>query len=172
MIDMNGLVRVGKVLKSHGVNGEMAVSVPASLDWTDGLDCLVCMMDGIPVPFFIESLRERSATVILVKFEGYDNVDDIDRFMGVEVFMPARFVAEQDSGEPAWESFIGWKIEDSTAGSIGVIKAVDDSTPNILFLADDGTRERIIPANPAWIREVDRKGRILEYNLPEGLAEL
>ena len=35
MIDMNSLVRVGRVLKSHGVNGEMAVSVPASLDWTD-----------------------------------------------------------------------------------------------------------------------------------------
>lgn len=172
MIDMNGLVRVGKVLKSHGVNGEMAVSVPASLDWTDGLDCLVCMMDGIPVPFFIESVRDKSATVILVKFEGYDSVDDIGRFMGVEVYMPLRFVVEQDSGELPWEAFIGWKIEDSKAGPMGVVKAVDDSTPNILFLADDGTRERIIPANPAWIREVDRNRRILEYDLPEGLAEL
>lgn len=172
MIDMGGLVRVGKVLKSHGVNGEMSVSVPASLDWTEEPDCLVCLMDGIPVPFYIESIRDKSSTVILVKFEGYDSVDEIDRFIGVEVFMPERFVAEQDSDELPWETFIGWEIQDKVAGSMGRIKAVDDSTPNILFLADDGERERIIPANPVWIEAVDRAGRILEYNLPEGLTEL
>ena len=162
MIDMNSLVRVGRVLKSHGVNGEMAVSVPASLDWTDDTDCLICIMDGIPVPFFIESIRDKSSNVILVKFEGYDNVDEIRRFMGVD----------QDSGELTWETFIGWEIVDVAEGPMGHIKAVDDSTPNILFLVNDSERDRIIPANPDWIVEIDRDVRILRYNLPEGLAEL
>ena len=172
MIDMNSLVRVGRVLKSHGVNGEMAVSVPASLGWTDETDCLICVMDGIPVPFFIESIRDKSSNVILVKFEGYDNVDEIRRFMGVEVFIPARFEADQDSGELTWETFIGWEIVDVAEGPMGNIKAVDDSTPNILFLVNDSKRDRIIPANPDWIVEIDRDVRILRYNLPEGLAEL
>ena len=61
---------------------------------------------------------------------------------------------------------------DSHAGALGSVHAVDDSTPNILFLVRDGERERIIPANAEWITEVDRKNRTLMYNLPEGLAEL
>lgn len=172
MIDMNSLVRVGKVLKSHGVNGEMALSVPAGLDWTDELDCLVCMMDGIPVPFYLDSIRDKSSTVVLVKFDGYDNVDEIQRFMGTDVYMPARYVVEQESGELIWETFIGWEVVDSVDGSLGIIKAVDDTTPNILFLVDDGLRDRVIPANPEWITAVDKDVRVLRYNLPEGLSEL
>lgn len=172
MIDMNNLVRVGKILKAHGVNGELALSAPASFDWTDELNCLFCIMDGIPVPFFIESIRDMDSTVILVKFEGYDSVDEIRRFMGVEVYMPERFVMVQDSGDFAWETFIGWEIVDSAEGSMGFIKAVDESTPNVLFLVHDGVRERIIPANPDWINDIDRNDRIMRYNLPEGLAEL
>ena len=61
---------------------------------------------------------------------------------------------------------------DAVAGTLGTIHAVDDSTPNILFLVKDGGRERVIPANAEWITSVDRKNRILKYKLPEGLAEL
>ena len=150
----------------------MAVTVPASLCWTDDIDCLVCSMDGILVPFFLESIREKSGTTILFKFEGYDSVEATSRFMGVTVYMPLRFVAEGDADAPSWSSFLDWKVVDSAAGSLGTVHAVDDSTPNILFLVRDGERERIIPANPEWITKVDRKKRTLMYNLPEGLAEL
>ena len=75
MIELSEVQRIGTIVKPHGVGGEMAVTVPASLDWTDDLDCLVCSMDGILVPFFLESIREKSNTTILVKFEGYDTVE-------------------------------------------------------------------------------------------------
>ena len=172
MIELSEVQRIGQIVKPHGVGGEMAVSVPASLNWTDDLDCLVCSMDGILVPFFVESIREKSSTTILVKFEGYDTVEATSRFMGVTVYMPLRFVADGDDEEPSWSSFLDWKIVDSNAETLGAVHAVDDSTPNILFLVRDGERERIIPANADWITKVDRKNRTLFYKLPEGLAEL
>lgn len=172
MIELNEVQRIGTIVKPHGVGGEMAVTVPASLDWTDDLDCLVCSMDGILVPFFLESIREKSSTTILVKFEGYDTVEATSCFMGVTVYMPLRYVAEGDDEVPSWSSFLDWKVIDSAAGELGAVHAVDDSTPNILFLVRDGERERIIPANAEWITKVDRKKRTLYYKLPEGLAEL
>jgi len=63
-------------------------------------------------------------------------------------------------------------VSDTAAGPLGVIKAVDESTPNVLFLVVDGSRERVIPANPVWITQVDKNERTLRYNLPEGLADL
>ncbi len=172
MIELSEVQRIGTIVKPHGVSGEMAVTVPASLDWTDNLDCLVCSMDGILVPFFLESIREKSSTTILVKFEGYDTVEATSRFMGVTVYMPLRYVAEGDDEVPSWSSFLDWKVVDSKAGMLGAVHAVDDSTPNILFLVRDGECERIIPANAEWITKVDRKNRTLYYKLPEGLAEL
>jgi 16S rRNA processing protein RimM len=172
MIEQSEVQRIGTIVKPHGVGGEMAVSVPAALDWTDDLDCLVCSMDGILVPFWVESLREKSRTTLLVKFEGVDTVEQTSRFIGVTVYMPVRFIAASADDELEWGCFLDWKVVDAVAGMLGTIHAVDDSTPNILFLVRDGERERIIPANEEWITGVDRKNRTLKYKLPQGLAEL
>ena len=172
MIGQGEVQRIGQIVKPHGVGGEMVVSVPATLDWTDDIDCLVCSLDGILVPFFLEYIRGKSSTSILVKFEGYDSVDAIGRFMGVTVYMPLRYVADSDDEIPSWSTFLDWQVIDSAAGVLGTVNAVDDSTPNVLFLVRDGDRERIIPANTEWITKADRKKRTLYYNLPEGLAEL
>lgn len=172
MIEQNQVQRIGTIVKPHGVGGEMVVTVPSSLDWTDELDCLVCSMDGILVPFWLESIREKSSTGILVKFEGYDSVESIGRFIGVTVYMPLQYVAQTQDEVPSWNSFLDWSVVDSQVGSLGHIHAVDDSTPNILFLVRDEERERIIPANTDWIDRVDRKKRILYFNLPQGLTDL
>lgn len=172
MIKLSEVQRIGTIVKPHGVGGEMAITVPASLDWTDDLDCLVCSLDGILVPFWIESLRDKSSTTLLVKFEGVDSVEQTSRFMGVTVYMPLRFLVESEPGMQSWSMFIGWTVKDAVAGLLGTIDAVDDSTPNILFLVRDGERERIIPANEEWITGVDKDNRSILYNLPEGLAEL
>lgn len=172
MITQSEVQRIGQIVKPHGVGGEMVVSVPASLDWTDDIDCLVCSLDGILVPFFLESIRGKSSTSILVKFEDYDSVDAIGRFIGVTVYMPLRYVADSDDDIPSWSTFLDWQVIDSVAGVLGTVNAVDDSTPNVLFQVRDGDRDRIIPANAAWITKVDRKKRTLFYKLPEGLAEL
>ena len=172
MIQLSEVQRIGTIVKPHGVGGEMAVTVPASLSWTDDLDCLVCSLDGILVPFFVESIREKSSTTILVRFEGYDTVESVARFIGVTVYMPLKYVAESDDDQLEWGCFLDWKVVVAFAGTLGTIHAVDSSTPNILFLVKDGERERIIPANEEWITGVDRKRRTLKYKLPEGLAEL
>ena len=165
MIFLSEVQRIGQIVKPHGVGGEMAVTVPASLDWTDDIDCLVCSLDGILVPFFLDSIRAKSSTTILVKFEGYDTVEST-------AYMPLKYLAEADDEEPTWSAFLDWKVVDSKAGPLGFVNAVDDSTPNILFQVRDGEHERIIPANPEWITKVDRKNRTFMYNLPEGLTEL
>lgn len=172
MIELNEVQRIGQIVKPHGVGGEMVLTVPASFDWADDLDCLVCSLDGILVPFWLESIREKSSTSILVKFEGYDSIEATRRFMGVTVYMPREFVVEDGSDQLTWSSFIDWKVVDEEAGPLGTIHAVDDSTPNILFLVKDGERERIIPANEEWITGVDKDNCTITYNLPQGLAEL
>lgn len=172
MIGMDEVILMGSLIKAHGVQGEMVLTVPETLDWSEDLDCLVCRIDGILIPFFIESLRPKSGTTMLVKFEDVDTVQATAAFIGLKVYMPRKYAIENGSDEPTWESFLEWKVVDRQAGPLGMITAVDDSTPNILFQVRDGDRERIIPANEDWITDVDRKHCILTFNLPQGLADL
>ncbi|MCQ2083160.1 MAG: ribosome maturation factor RimM [Bacteroidaceae bacterium] len=164
---------MGSFLKPHGVNGEMVLTVPESMDWNEDLDCLICRMDGILVPFFIESVREKSATSLLVKFENVDCIQDTQRFIGCTVFLPKKFAVEYDNGNSVtWHSFIDWTVLDTRSGNLGTVTSIDDSTPNILFLVKSTDRERIIPANEVWITNIDWKKCIITFNLPEGLVDL
>ena len=171
MIELHEVQRMGYVLKTHGVNGELVVSIPADMDWAEDTDYLVCSMDGILVPFFIESIRGKSSTNILVKFDDIDSVEQARKFQGVVVYLPNEYVVN-DLDEMSWSTFIDYKVHDAVAGYLGDIVAVDDSTLNVLFLVKQGDRERVIPANEAWIESIDSVGRVIRYNLPEGVAEL
>lgn len=171
MIELHEVQRMGYVLKTHGVNGELVVSVPADMDWSEDTDYLVCSMDGILVPFFIESIRGKSSTNILVKFDDIDSVEQARKFQGVVVYLPNEYV-ENNLDQMSWSTFIDYKVEDAVAGYLGDIVAVDDSTMNVLFLVKQGDRERVIPANDAWIESIDCVNRVIKYNLPEGVAEL
>lgn len=171
MIELHEVQRMGYVLKTHGVNGELVLSVPADVEWSEETDYLVCSMDGILVPFFLESIRGKSNTTILVKFEDVDSVEQARKFQGTVVYLPNEYV-ENTLETLSWSSFIDYRVEDREAGFLGTIVAVDDSTMNVLFLVRQGDRDRVIPANEVWIESIDSVERVIKYNLPEGIAEL
>ena len=70
MIKKDEVFKIGIFNKPHGVKGE--ISFTFTDDIFDRVECeyLVCLLDGIFVPFFIEEYRFRSNTTALVKLEG------------------------------------------------------------------------------------------------------
>ena len=96
---------------------------------------LVCLLDGIFVPFFIEEYRFRSDTTALVNLEGVDTSEKARMFTNVEVYFPKKYVGEEEDSDdiPTWNYFIGFKVEDVNHGELGEIVAVDDSTMNVLL---------------------------------------
>ena len=60
---------------------------------------VVCRMDGILVPFFMEEYRFRSDTTVLMKFEGVDTEEQARRMVGVEVYFPKALTEEAHEGE-------------------------------------------------------------------------
>ena len=65
MIRREDIIEIGQFAKPHGINGELT----ATIDY-DGLDitqlkCIFCDIDGIPVPFFVESERPKGSSVLL-----------------------------------------------------------------------------------------------------------
>lgn len=135
-------------------------------------DYIVCLMDGILVPFFFESYRFRSDSTALIKLEGIDTEQQARRMTNVEVYFPKEHADKLEDNELTWNYFVGFLIKDINKGEIGKITDVDDSTINTLFVVDHKGTEVLIPAQEDFMVELNRKKKVITMHLPEGLLEL
>lgn len=172
MIRKEEVYKIGVINKPHGVKGEMSFTFTD--DIFDRVDCdyLVLLLDGIFVPFFIEEYRFRSNTVALVKFEDVDTVEKARMFANVEVYFPVKYNDEdEDDTIPTWNYFVGFQVDDIHHGNLGEIVHVDDSTMNVLFVIEKEGEEILLPAHEEFILGLDKKKRIVQVDIPEGLLE-
>lgn len=173
MIKKEEVFKIGVFNKPHGVKGELSFSFID--DIFDRVDCeyLICLLDGILVPFFMEEYRFRSDATALMKLERVDTAEQARKFTNVEVYFPIKYVENDDSENiPTWNYFVGFKVQDIHIGVLGQIVAVDDSTMNVLFVIErmDG-EEILLPAHEEFIVRIEKKKREVIVEIPEGLLE-
>lgn len=172
MIRPDEVYSIGKFTRPHGIQGE--VSFAFTDDVFDRVDCpyLVCAIDGILVPFFIEEYRFKSAHVALIKFERIHTAEQAALFTNREVYFPKSYAEQADDGAYSWQYFIGFDTEDTLHGHLGTLVEVDESTINTLFVIarPDGT-SLLIPAQDTFIHDIDHANRKIVFNLPDGLLE-
>lgn len=172
MIKAEDVYRIGLINKPHGVHGELLFTFDDDIFDRVEADYIVCLMDGILVPFFFESYRFRSDSTALIKLEGIDSEQQARRMTNVEVFFPKEHAEELEDNELTWNYFVDFLIKDVDKGEIGKVTDVDDSTINTLFVVDHNGTELLIPAQEDFIVDLDRENRVITMNLPEGLLSL
>lgn len=163
---------IGRITRPHGLAGEVVLTFTD--DIFDRVECeyLICKMDGILVPFFLEEYRFRSDTAVLVKFERIDTAEQARVLQGVEVYFPLSLARQAGEEELSWNWFVGMEVRDVHAGELGKVVQVDNQTVNTLFVVEGPKGECLIPAQEEFIVEIDREHRILTVELPEGLLDL
>lgn len=173
MIRKEEVYKIGMFNKPHGIHGELSFTFTD--DIFDRVDCdyLICLLDGIFVPFFMEEYRFRSDSTALVKLEGVDSAERARMFTNVDVYFPLEHVDEAGPGELSWEFFVGFRMEDVNHGALGEVVEVDNATVNTLFVVErsDG-EELLVPAQEEFILGIDQENRLITVDLPEGLLNL
>ena len=173
MIKKEEVYKIGLFNKPHGIHGELQFTFTD--DIFDRVDCdyLICLLDGIFVPFFIEEYRFRSDSTALVKREGIETAERARMFTNVEVYFPVKHAEEAEDGELSWNFFVGFRMEDVRHGELGEVVEVDTATVNTLFVVEqeDG-EELLIPAQEEFIVEINQEKKLITVELPEGLLNL
>ena len=162
MITAAELLEAGAMGKTHGVSGEVACQIDVDFDW-EQCRYFVFDMDGIFVPFFIETVRDKNTTTKLVKFLDIDDEASARKLCNKTIYIDKTLAA--DSEQLALDYFVGFTVIDQKLGTLGIIDAVDDSTANALFAIGD----RLIPVCEEFICDIDHTHKTLHTNLPEGL---
>lgn len=188
MIEEKELIEGGKILKPHGLKGELNVYIEYDADILLEDFPLIFEIDGIFVPFYAESVRPKGSFASLVKIEGIDDVESARAFVNKTLYFRKKDVAQflqLDEDELITEDdFIGWKVFDQQQGYLGRVEDLDCSTENMLLIVRPDTYNEedaesnliYIPFNDDFIIEVIQESNSedseLILDLPEGLIDL
>lgn len=172
MIQKDQLKAVGKIVKQHGIHGEMLVLF--SIDMTTiNPTFFIVEMEGILVPFFIQQLLMKKNRSGLVQFNDINTVEKTRSFIGKSIYLPHDLIPVEipELTEPM-DDLIGYSMVDQNERQIGIIRDLDDSTQNILFIVQAGDKEIYVPANESFILDIDDNRRIISVQLPDGLLDI
>lgn len=172
MIRKEEVYKIGLFNKPHGVHGELSFTFTDDIFDRVESDYLICKLNGIFVPFFIEEYRFRSDNTALIKLEGVDSTEKAAMFTNIEVYFPAKHAESGDQGELTWDFFVGFRMEEVHEGYLGEIIEVDNTTVNTLFIVDHQGEELLVPAHDEFIENIDEQHKVITVNLPKGLLDL
>jgi 16S rRNA processing protein RimM len=172
-------VAVGRVLRPHGIRGEVVVEVMSDVPerFAAGAELLLMAVGqaGEAAPeaarrrLTIKTVRPHRG-VLLVRFAGVGDRDEADLLRG-ELAVPAGEVPEPPAG--TWYHFqlLGCRVADREAGELGEVVDLLEDGGGLLLVVEGGGRRVPVPFVERFLVSVDVAARRIEVALPEGLVE-
>lgn len=170
---------VGHITKAHGTKGELFVfpltDRPADV-FAPGNELLLGDEHGALAQdaayVVIESARAFKRGV-LVKLEGVDTRDAADGFARSYLLAPADALPPLEEGELFYHELLGMHVETVDGSAVGRVREVFETEPNhLLEVESDAGKVHLIPFAARIVTDVDRAGRRLVIDPPDGLLDL
>jgi 16S rRNA processing protein RimM len=176
MIRREDVLKIGKFNKPHGVKGELSFSFLFPRSYFEDVENVffICELDGILVPFRLEECRFTSGSAALIKLKTIDSENKARRLANRDVYfsknqMPLPSCTDEIE---TWDFFIGFALTDAKTGETGIIRAIEDSTLNTLFIVEKNGKTLLVPAAEELITRIDAAGKEVFMQLPDGLWAL
>lgn len=164
------LFELGFIQRTHGIKGEVQLSIVSAVDEPPTkLESVFLEIEGIPVPFFVESIRNKAADKLILKLEDVDDVETAEGLTGFKVYIPANLVEISDDTDLG--DLVGYTVVSTQGETVGLIVRYEDYGMNAVYAIESPsiTGEVLIPASDELIVEFDADERIVTMELPIGL---
>lgn len=134
MIQAEDLYKAGTLQKPHGVGGEIRLALEGSA-LGEETEYVFLLIDGIYVPFFLETVWSKSQGVQVLKFEGIDTEEKARGLTSLGCFLPRKSRQTDPDGAIYLEQLAGFQLF-ADGRKVGKITGVDTSTMNTLLLVE------------------------------------
>jgi 16S rRNA processing protein RimM len=167
-------VIVGRVIRPHGVRGEVVVEVRT--DSPEERFTVGSVLDTDPTdvgPLRISEVRPHQGR-LLVLFDGYADRDVAEALRGVFLVVDAGQLGPlEDPDEFHDHQLIGLRAQALDGSAIGRVTRIDHGPAHdLLVLALPDGREALVPFVKAMVPEVDLAAGHLVLTPPDGLLDL
>lgn len=172
------LLIVGRLRKPHGIRGAIVVQpltdAPAAV-FAAGRRLLVGTPNGDPDPagraLVVESARIQPDGSILVQFVGLATRTDAERWRDRYLLAQAHELEPPADGEVYVHELPGMRVERPSGESLGTVAQVLELPQGLALEITQGARTGILPFHAEFVRHVDRTGRRIVADPPNGLFE-
>lgn len=171
---MENLLRVGVISSTHGVRGEVKV-FPTTDDVKRYSKLKEVILDTgkEQINLEIQSVKYFKQFVI-VKFKGIDNINDIERYKGKELYVTRENAVKLAPNENFICDLIGCSvISDDNNEVIGELKDVLITGANDVYIVNTpDNKEVLIPVTKECVLDVDVEKKEVKVHLLPGLLDI
>ena len=168
----NVFVIIGRVIKAHGILGEVKVQQISNIAgrFKSLSEVILELINGEFVQYEIEYSKICGETVFL-KLNGINNRDDAEKLRGANVNVTLDNIAPLDDDSYYIFDLEGLDVFDLDNKKIGFVKRVEEYPANDVIVIEKETEEIMIPAIKEFVIEVDLKANKIIVNLSKDLPK-
>lgn len=163
---------VGKIVNTHGIRGE--VRVVATTDFPEerfqaGSTIYLKTNQDEPLKLEVEGARQHKG-MWLVKFVGYDNINDVQNFRDHELVVTEDEQQPLEEGQYYYHQIIGLTVKTQEGRELGTIKEILSPGANDVWVVKrNGQSDLLLPVIDDVVKKVDLANGEVIVELMEGL---
>jgi len=160
----NKLLEAGKIVNTHGLQGEIKIQ-----PWADSPEFLTNFrrfyIGGGPINVLSAKVHKGC---VIAALEGINDIDGAILLKN-KIVCVERAAAPLEEGRYFVADLVGLRALDAATGeALGTVSEVLSLPANNVYVVK-GERQRLIPAVPEFVEEIDIAGGFIRFRLIEGL---
>ncbi len=171
MILSKDIFPIGKIIKAHGSKRELLFQCDSDILENDEINFIILDIEGIYVPFFIESIRLFTYDSGVLVLENVETENKRKRLIGCSLFLSKEYLHLNSNESTTTQQLIGFQLY-SQEKLIGTIKEINDTTENPLFIVSTPNDELFIPIADEFFVAIDEEQQKIILDLPDGLLDI
>lgn len=163
---------VGKIVNTQGLKGE--VRVISSTDFPDERfrkgSTLVIELDSKQMIEVKVSSHRLHKNFHLLIFEGYNNINDVEKFKGKPLKVAEDLLTDLEDDEFYYHQIIGCEVFTEEGTKLGEVKEILSPGANDVWVVKrSGDKDLLLPYIEDVVKEVDVNSKKVTVHLMEGL---
>ena len=167
---MEDFLKVGVITTTHGVRGEVKV-YPTTDEPERFLELDHVLLDTGKEFRDLEIKNVRFfKNLVILKFKGIDNINDIEKYKGHDLWIPREEGQELDEDEYYIADLLGLRVILDDGTEFGTLKNVMETGANDVYIIDTNAHcEVLVPAIRECIQDIDLEKNTMTIHLMKGL---
>ncbi len=156
------MYQIGKITSTHGIKGEVKIYDLSDFNrFLVGQDIYV-LISGNKKVFKIEQVRAHK-NILIVKFVGYDNINDVLSYKGLYVYSDEEVDEQLDNDDYHYEDIIGKKVILEDQSEIGVaLSLIEVPQGHLLEIEKKDGKKILIPFRKEFVGNIDDDAIIIK----------
>lgn len=166
-MNVSDCVKIGYIVKTHGLKGEVTLSLSPDYDLSTGDVLFVETQFGL-APYFVERISYTGKKVY-ARLSGVESVEVASELTGGSVYIEKSKRPKLDKGEYYDDELVGLQVWDGKKDLGPVIQVINQTTLRYLEVGDE---KILIPINGPFIKSISKGKKRIEVELPEGFLDI